>query len=527
MSDDPRVEADSKGSPMSPARDRPYAAFARAVPFSLGVAFLAGCAPVTYIAPAQQPQYVEGPPQQPAYYPETPPAPAPQYEPPPAAPVAANPLDALMAPVALYPDPLISILLPASTFPSDISAAGQYLAAGGDPGQVDGQPWDPSVRSLAHYPDVVTWMASNGPWVQAVGSAFVSEPAQVMEAIQRLRELAWAAGTLATTPQQQVVVESSYVEIVPAQPNIIYVPIYDPQIVFVDQPYYDYPGPYCSYGPPYQAGVWLTFGCDWQGGSVGIVESDYWYGGGGNWRRNGPEPVNTWRFPANRPRPQAPSGWRQNPQTVRVRPIAGAPPQPPQAAFRDIHTRGPAAVTAVSRNPAAFKGKPINTTVLPRTAGAAPKAPAPSNSSQGYRVSGEPTPAPERRAPATQGEPDQVRPYAPTPTPRLPSPTPRPKPSVTEPYGESRSVVPTGQPRVEREPTPTPKARTEEANPEKRPVAPNEQPRDDRESTPTPKARTQEPNRESDKRPEPEQKATPKPAPKPSPRPTQAPNPGQ
>lgn len=511
------VEAGFGGAPRLSAGVRRSAPFAWGVSFSLGVAFLAGCAPVTYIAPGPQPQYVQGPPQEPAYYPETPQPPAPQYAPaPPAAPAAANPLDALMAPVALYPDPLISILLPASTFPSDISAAGQYLAAGGDPGQVDNQPWDPSIQSLAHYPDVVTWMANNGPWVQAVGSAFVSEPAQVMQAIQRLRELAWAAGTLATTPQQQVVVENSYVEIVPAQPDIIYVPIYDPQIVFVDQPYYDYHGPYCSYGPPYHAGVWLTFGCDWRGGSVGVVESNYWYGGGGEWRRNSPEPMNPWRFPPNRARPQAPSGWRQNPQTVRVRPIAGAPPQPPQAAFRDIHTRGPAAVTVVSRNPAAFKGKPINTSVLPRTAPAAPKAPASSNSSQGYRVSGEPTATPERREAPTQAAPEQVRTYAPTPTPR-------PKPSAAEPYGEPRTAAPTGQPRAEREPTPTPKARSEEINPEKRTVAPNEP--EERESVPAPKARTEEPNREMEKRPEPEKKPTTKPTPKPSPRPTQAPNP--
>jgi hypothetical protein len=331
-----------------------------------GTLLLAGC--VTYL-PEPQTQYVQGPPPAPMYYPRTPA--------PPATPVAPNPLDQLMAPVALYPDPLISIILPASTFPSDVASAGAYLNGGGDPGQVDGQPWDPSVRSLAHYPDVTKWMAQNPVWTQAVGAAFASQPAEVMKAIQRLRELAQADGTLQNTPQQQVIVYSTYVEIEPAQPNVIYVPIYDPAIVFVDQPYYGYGGPFFSYGPAYEAGPWLTFGCNWRGGDVLIVGEGYWRGDGGGWRSHDQASfvvsasVRPWSFPANRPRPQAPSGWRTNPQVLMARPIAGAPARPPQSAFRDIHTSGPAAVAVVSRNPAAFKGRPINNAILPRTA--APK----------------------------------------------------------------------------------------------------------------------------------------------------------
>jgi hypothetical protein len=502
-------------------RDR---SFAWALPCAL--AFFAGCAPVTYIAQPQPPD-AGGPPPQPAYYPETPPAPATPYAPPAeTAPATANPLDELMAPVALYPDPLISILLPASTFPSDISSAGQYLAAGGDPGQVDAQPWDPSVRSLAHYPDVVTWMAANGPWVQAVGAAFVSDPAQVMQAIQRLRELARAAGTLEDTPQQQVIVEDSFVEIVPAQPNVIYVPLYDPEIVFVDQPYYDYNGPYVSYGPPYQAGVWLTYGCDWQGGGVGIVDSSYWYGDRGAWRRNGPEPVNAWHYPANRPRPQAPSGWRQNPKAVQVRPIAGAPPRPPQPAFRDIRTRGPAAVTAVSRNPAAFKGQPIHPAVLPRNTSAPARgnepAPTPINQRspsisppvQGNRSTGGATPAPARHAPTPQAAPNPMHSFTATPTPRIQSPTQRPRPTATAPTAQPRPFVPTERPRVEHEMTPTPRP----ANVQ-------------REPTPAPKVRTGQTNRQTERPTEMEQRPTPKPAPRPSPkpipRPTPIPTPGQ
>ena len=317
-----------------------------------------------------------------------------QEAPPPGQQAEADPLDQLLAPVALYPDPLISILLPAATFPSDVAAAGDYLRSGGDPGMVDAQPWDQSVRSLAHYPNVVLWMAGNAAWTQSVGAAFVSEPAQVMEAVQRLRELARAAGTLESTPEQEVIFQGDYVEIEPAQPGVIYVPQYDPAVVFVDQPYYGYNGPFLTFGPAYRAGIWLTYGCDWGGGGVIVVGPDYWHGGGGWWhpyedhgRRGFGDSVHMganvhpWGFPAGRERPRAPGGWQNEGRVVHPSLETGLAARPPQSAFRDIHTRGPAAVSAVSRNPAAFKGKPINRAVLGRSGGARPaKAAAPKGS---------------------------------------------------------------------------------------------------------------------------------------------------
>jgi hypothetical protein len=385
---------------------RPSGAARVLAPFAAGAALLLGaCAPVTYVQ-EPPPIYVQGPPPVPTYYPE---APAPQP--------AANPLDQLMAPIALYPDPLISLILPAAAFPPDVAAAGAYLKGGGDPGQVDTQPWDQSVRSLAHYPEVVTWMAQNGPWTQTVGAAFVSQPAEVMKSIQRLRELARAAGTLTDTPEQQVVVEDSYVEIEPAQPEAIYVPRYDPEVVFVDQPYYGYNGPYFTYGPAYGAGNWLTFGCNWSGGGVVIVDANYWHGDGGWWHPRGPGPggefvasVNArpWSFPANRARPQAPGGWQTHAQIINPRPIAGAPARPPQSAFRDIHTRGPAAVSAVARNPAAFKGKPINTAIIARPSGTLSQARAPQGQPSAVRPAVEARPQPvalARPAPFPAPEP--------------------------------------------------------------------------------------------------------------------------
>jgi hypothetical protein len=328
-------------------------------PLAAGAAFLlVACAPVGYVQ-APGPAYVQGPPSAPRYYPEV------------AAPQApGNSLDQLMAPVALYPDPLISLILPASAFGSDIAAAGAYLNAGGDPGQVDTQPWDQSVRSLAHYPDVVKWMAKNASWTQTVGAAFVADPAAVMQAIQRLRALARAAGTLVDTSEQQVVADGNYVEIEPAQPGVIYVPRYDPDVVFVDQPYYGYGGPFLSFGPAYGAGLWLTFGCNWYGGGVVMVDANYWHRDGGWWRPYGGgmersaflASVNArpWGFPSNRRAPQAPRGWQNQAAIVHPHLVSGFPARPPQSAYRDIHARGPAAVSAFAKGRGASGGAPVN-----------------------------------------------------------------------------------------------------------------------------------------------------------------------
>ena len=170
-------------------------------------------------------------------------------------------LDQLVAPIALYPDPLIAIMLPAATAPSDISLAAQYLAANGDPSGIDSQPWDPSVKGLAHYPDVLNWMNGNPAWTNALGAAFATQPADVMKSVQQMRARARAAGTLVDTPQQQVDTDGDDIRIVPAQQNVIYAPAYDPEVVY-DVPE-GYSGPYLSFGVGYPAGAWLGFECDW------------------------------------------------------------------------------------------------------------------------------------------------------------------------------------------------------------------------------------------------------------------------
>ncbi len=178
-------------------------------------------------------------------------------------------LDRLLAPIALYPDALVALILPAATDPTDIVLASRYLAANGPAANVDGQPWDESVRALAHYPDVVQWMDTNLEWTQTLGAAFMQQPADVMKAIQRLRAKARAAGALIDTPQQQVVMEDDAICIEPAQPDVIYVPSYDPDLVFWGQePLLG--RPYLTFGLGYSIGVWLDFDCDWRHHNVWV-----------------------------------------------------------------------------------------------------------------------------------------------------------------------------------------------------------------------------------------------------------------
>ena len=171
-------------------------------------------------------------------------------------------LKQLLSPIALYPDVLVALMLPAATVPSDLVLAARYLSSNGDPAQIANQSWDDSVKSLAHYPDIVKWMDQNLEWTTQLGDAFLNQPADVMNTIQQLRAEAVAAGNLADTPQQRIVKEESCIRIVPAEPEVIYVPQYDPEVVYV-QPYAPYLGPALTFGIGFAVGSWLNYDCDW------------------------------------------------------------------------------------------------------------------------------------------------------------------------------------------------------------------------------------------------------------------------
>jgi uncharacterized protein DUF3300 len=171
-------------------------------------------------------------------------------------------LDNLLAPVALYPDPLLAQVLLAATFPDEVDAAARYVRAYGQIG-IDDQPWDVSVKAVAHYPSVLGMMSDKLDWTTAVGQAYVNQSSDVMTSVQRLRAMARAQGNLVTTPQQEVVYEDGLIYIWPAQPQYLYVPVYDPWRVY----YQRWPGwgPYfLGFGTGFLIGAWLNHDCDWR-----------------------------------------------------------------------------------------------------------------------------------------------------------------------------------------------------------------------------------------------------------------------
>lgn len=190
-------------------------------------------------------------------------------------------LDQLLGPIALYPDPLLAIMLPAATFPTEIVEADRYISTGGDPSQIEQQPWDPTVQALAHYPDVLKWMDDNLNWTAQVGQAFQNQPQDVMDSIQRLRMEAYNMGNLQSTPQQQVIDDNGNIEILPASDSDdMYVPQYQP-----DEVYYEAPNglPYITFTAGYVIGPWLWCDFDWHHHHLVY------------WNQNNPRPANWWR----------------------------------------------------------------------------------------------------------------------------------------------------------------------------------------------------------------------------------------
>jgi hypothetical protein len=176
-------------------------------------------------------------------------------------PYSPDQLDNLLAPIALYPDPLLAQVLLAATFADEVDEAARYVRAYGQDG-IDDQPWDVSVKAVAHYPSVLYMMADKLDWTIAVGQAYVNQSTDVMTSVQRLRAMAQAQGNLITTAQQQVVVEGGFIYIWPWQPPYIYVPVYDPYLVY----YRRWPGwgpVFVSFTVGFLIGAWLNYDCDW------------------------------------------------------------------------------------------------------------------------------------------------------------------------------------------------------------------------------------------------------------------------
>ncbi len=229
-------------------------------------------------------------------------------------------LDSLVAPIALYPDPLLAQTLAASTYPLELIQLQQWLAKNKDlkdkalADAVAKQPWDPAIQSMAAVPEVVKRLSDDIQWTTELGDAFLAQGDDVMEAVQRMRGKAEQKGALKSNEQQTVetkVVESKTVIVVqPTNPEVVYVPSYNPTVVY-PPPVYPYPP---VYYPPYYPGAGLVSfgvgmamgaaiwggsccGCNWGGGGNNIninnnnnfnrnTNVNRGQGGSGNWQHN-------------------------------------------------------------------------------------------------------------------------------------------------------------------------------------------------------------------------------------------------
>jgi Protein of unknown function (DUF3300) len=232
-------------------------------------------------------------------------------------PYSAAQLDQLVAPIALYPDPLIAQILMAATYPAEVVEADRWLqspantALKGDAltAALQQQPWDPSVKSLVSFPQLLHTMDANLQWTEQLGDAFLAQPADVMDAVQRLRQRAQGAGALASTPQLTVSAEDQEIMIEPANPEIMDVPVYNPWCIYGAWPYPDFPPFYfgtwagacmpADYTIAFDAGIYPPFG--------------FWAWGAFDWRHHLIR-IDRERFQRFRTGHEPPGGiWRHDP----------------------------------------------------------------------------------------------------------------------------------------------------------------------------------------------------------------------
>jgi uncharacterized membrane protein YgcG len=197
----------------------------------------------------------------------------------------------LVAPIALYPDALVAQVLAASTYPAEIVEADRWMQSHSNvkgeelAKEVDKQPWDPSVKALAQFPSVLENMDKNLSWTSSLGDAYANQEQDVTNAVQTMRQQARNAGKLNSNEQEKVTTQGSTIVIEPANPEVVYVPAYDPWLVY-GAPIVAYPGwypvpgvffagPAISFGIGFGVGFfggfgwgWHHWGYDWHGRSV-------------------------------------------------------------------------------------------------------------------------------------------------------------------------------------------------------------------------------------------------------------------
>jgi hypothetical protein len=191
-------------------------------------------------------------------------------------------------PIALHPDPLIAIILPASVYPLEIVQAARFVKDTNNIPKVDDQPWDDNVKELAKFPDMIAKMDADLPWTMKLGDAFLNQGKEMMDTIQSLRAKAQKAGTLQTTPQQIVTVTNivvyetnithevntvtkEVVQVQPSNPQVVYVPTYPPTVYYPPPAYvYNPIAPLVTFGVGMAWGAVLANNCNWGHGDVDV-----------------------------------------------------------------------------------------------------------------------------------------------------------------------------------------------------------------------------------------------------------------
>jgi len=259
-------------------------------------------------------------------------------------------IDQMMAPIALYPDSLITQILMAATYPLQVVEAHRWLQEPQNKNLrsdqiesvMDQLPWDPSVKSLLVFPQVLSMMNDNLQWTEQLGNAFLAQRTDVMDSVQHLRQLAQDSGNLVSTPQQIVSRDADVIVIEPANPQVVYVPYYVPTAVYGAWPYPAYPPNYFQWAgyPPNRVGV-IEFR------TRVVVINWLWGWGRWNWHQHRID-IDDHRYARiNHGRPPVIAGeWRHEPERRRdlpyIAPAAGAPYHIESESARPKHRETPA-----------------------------------------------------------------------------------------------------------------------------------------------------------------------------------------
>jgi uncharacterized membrane protein YgcG len=252
-------------------------------------------------------------------------------------------LHQLVAPIALYPDSLVGQILAASSYPTQIVEAQRWmqnnsgLSANQMAQAANSQSWDPSVKSLTAFPKVLDNMNTNLSWTSALGEAYYSDPQGVLKAVQVMRAQAQAAGSLQSNDQQKVVTQGQTIIIEPANPQVIYVPQYNPTVVY-GAPVAPYPGysgadlamtGILAFGAGIAVGALINssdgwgsnnWNCNWHGGNVSYNKNIYvsntnnyrgWNNSSSNWNKNN-NWNNNWNKNNNQNKNQPKNDWNKS-----------------------------------------------------------------------------------------------------------------------------------------------------------------------------------------------------------------------